>query len=444
MSWNNLCRLACVAFFVGGVFVAGAFSQAPSEAELRASSRKLMNDGNFNDAYQGFRKLCLDPKSDKREVTQDLSHAVQCLYNLGRVKEFDELVESTIAVHKENWRVLWTAAQQYMQTQHQGFMIAGVYERGPHRGGGEVKNSVERDRVRSLQLMQQAMPLANKDDNKNDVSTYFRNFGEMLLNNRGHYEAWRLQYLSDLTKLPDYDDGYFAWREYNGAPVDAEGKPVYHTLPKSWETAETDGQRWRWVLFTAIENSPNRLNQVRFQLAQFFEMQFGVQSMAMGGFRGRGFGFGPTSDDDTKKDESGTFALHTLKETETIAKLANGIKRFDLPDEFNHIKLYQQIIAEPKTGMAEQSYQQLSEVFANRRQYPRAAEYWKENIAKFGPGQNNWKQEQLNQIIGNWGQFDGTSSQPAGKGATVGFTFRNGKRSSSTPARSKSMCCWPT
>ena len=66
MSWNNLFRLACVGFFLGGVFVAGAFSQAPSQAELRANSRKLMNDGNFNDAYQGFRKLCLDPKSDPR------------------------------------------------------------------------------------------------------------------------------------------------------------------------------------------------------------------------------------------------------------------------------------------------------------------------------------------------------------------------------------------
>jgi uncharacterized protein YfaS (alpha-2-macroglobulin family) len=430
MSWNNLVRLACVAMFLCGIFAAGAFSQAPNEAELRAQSRKLMNDGNFNDAYQNFRKLCLDPKSDKREVTQDLSHAVQCLYNLGRVNEFDELVESTIAVHKENWRVLWTAAQQYMSTQHQGFMVAGVYERGPHRGGGEMKNSVERDRVRALQLMQQAMPLADQDDNKSEVSTFYLRFGEMLLGNRGYYEAWRLQYLSDLTKLPDFEEGYLAYREYNGAPVDAEGNPVYHTLPKSWEAAETDGQRWRWVLATAIENSPGMLNEVRFQLGQFFEQQFGVQTMAInqwGGRRGRGFP-GPQPDDDTKKNESGTFALHTLKENETIAKLASGIKRFELPDEFNHIKIYQQIVAEPKTGMAEQALNQLSEVFENRRQYPTSAKYWKENITKFGPGQNNWKQQRLDQIVGNWGQFDGTSSQPAGKGASVGFRFRNGKK----------------
>ena len=81
-------------------------------------------------------------------------------------------------------------------------------------------------------------------------------------------------------ELPDYDEGYFYYREYNGAPVDAEGKPVYHTLPASWEAAKTDGERWRWALAQAVENSPNRLNAVRFQLAQFFEQQFGVQTMA--------------------------------------------------------------------------------------------------------------------------------------------------------------------
>ena len=32
------------------------------------------------------------------------------------------------------------------------------------------------------------------------------------------------------------------------------------------------------------------------------------------------------------------------------------------------------------------------------------------------------------QILGAWGQFEPVMSQPAGKGATVGFRFRNGRR----------------
>ena len=162
-------RLSWLAIFLLGLMAVGVFSQAPSPAELRARSQKLMKDGNFKDAYDGFRKLSLDPKDDPRQVSQDLTSAIQCLNRLGRVTEFDELVESTIAAHQKNWRLLQTAAQQYLQAQHQGFMIAGKFERGPHRGGGEVVNSVERDRVRALQLMQQALPLAQQDDSKDEV-----------------------------------------------------------------------------------------------------------------------------------------------------------------------------------------------------------------------------------------------------------------------------------
>ena len=104
---------------------------------------------------------------------------------------------------------------------------------------------MERDRVRAMQLMHQAMPLVAKDDDKRAVAQFYLDFAQMLLNHRGHYEAWRLQYLTNLGELPDYDEGYWYWREYNGAPVDAEGKPVYHHVPKSWEAAESDGQRWR-------------------------------------------------------------------------------------------------------------------------------------------------------------------------------------------------------
>ena len=421
-----LFRLSAFALFLLSMLAAVALSQAPSPAQIRARSQKLMNDGNFKEAYDGFRRLCLDPKTDPLVVGADLNNAVQCLNNLGRIKEFDELVESTIAAHKQNWRLLHAAANQYISTQHQGFLIAGEYERGPHRGGGNVVNSVERDRVRALQLMQQAIPLAQNDDRKPEVSQFFMSLAQILLNHRGHYEAWRLQYLTDLTTLPDYDQGYFDYRDYVGAPVDAEGKPIYHTVPKSWKAAETDGQRWRWSLAQAVENSPAQLNAVRFHFAQFLEQQFGVQTMAEGRW-GRGF-HGPQGDDDTKKDESGTYELHTLKENETIAKLASGIKRFELPDEFNHIKIYQQIVAEAKDSWAENALQQLAQIFENRRQYPTAAKYWQETITRFGAGQNNWRQERLNQIVGNWGQFEGTSSQPAGQGATVDFRFRNGKK----------------
>ena len=97
-----------------------------------------------------------------------------------------------------------------------------------------------------------------------------------------------------------------------------------------------------------------------------------------------GWQFGRMVTDDTKEDESGTYALHTLKENETIARLATGIKRFDLPDEFNYIKIYQQIAAEPKWGQEIVALERLGQIFENRRQYPKAADYWRELIKRFG------------------------------------------------------------
>lgn len=419
-------RFSVAALVLLGVIASGALSQAPDAGQIRAKAQKAMNEGNFKVAYDDFRTLCLDGKNDGKEVGSDLERAVQCLNNLARLKEFDELVEATIKAHPNNWRLKQEAANQYINTQHQGFLIAGKYERGHHRGGGKVVNSVEKDRVRALQLMQEAIPLAQKDDSKGEVAQFFLRLSEQLLNNRGYAEAWRLQYLVDLTTLPDLDDGYFYYRDYNGAPVDEKGNPIYHTKPESWEKATTDGQRWRWAQEQAIENQPSLRFDVWMQFAQFLEQQFGVQTMQQGGY-GRHFG-GPQVDDDTKKDESGTYALHTLKEDETIAKLASGIKRFTLPDEFNYIKLWQKIVAEDKGMHSENSLTQLAQVFENRRQYPTAAKYWADSITKHGPGPNDWKKLRREQIVANWGTFEPTNTQPAGQGAVVDFRFRNGKK----------------
>ena len=419
-------RFSVAGLILLGLVASGAFSQAPDPTQLRAKAQQQMNTGNFKNAYDDFRQLCLDPKNDGKEVASDLAQAVQCLNALGRIKEFDEVVEDAIKAHANNWRLKQEAANQYINVQHQGFLIAGKYERGHHRGGGKVVNSVEKDRVRALQLMQDGIPLAQKDDAKPDVAQYFLRLSEYLLNNRGVYEAWRLQYLVDLATLPDLDDGYFYYRDYNGAPVDEKGNPVYHTKPESWEKATTDGQRWRWAQEQAIENHPPLKLDVWMQFAQFLEQQFGVQSMQQGGY-GRFFS-GAQSDDDTKKDESGTYALHTLKEDETIAKLASGIKRFKLPDEFNYIKLFQKIVAEDKGVHSENSLTQLAQIFENRRQYPTAAKYWADSIAKHGPGPNDWKKARREQIVSNWGLFEPTNTQPAGAGAIVDFRFRNGKK----------------
>jgi uncharacterized protein YfaS (alpha-2-macroglobulin family) len=406
-------------FAVAAVWMFAADPPSPQERHDQLS--KTMKAGNFKDAYEGFRKLALDPNDDHKQVGQDLEMAIQCLQNLGRSDEIDDFREGVIAVHKQNWRLLEAAAQSLVNNEHFGFIVAGKFYRGNKRGGGRYVATMQRDRVRALQLMQQGLALTKAETDKPALSTFFLHFANLLVNGSGYHEPWRLQYLTDLSQLPDYEEGYYSYRGgTQGAPVDAEGNPVFHHLPKSYEAAKNDGERWRWMLAQAVEFNAGRLNEVESLFADFLVSQFGVQTMASYGRY--------IFEEDRKDNQSGTYALHTLTDEETIAKLAAGIKRFALPDEFNWIKIYQRVAARGKTMYGEHARDALAGIYENRRQYVKAVEAWKKAIAEYGPGHDSFRQKRLDQIVGSWGRFEPNQVQPAGKGATVDFRFRNGNR----------------
>ncbi len=260
-----------------------------------------------------------------------------------------------------------------------------------------------------------------------------------MLANRGYEEAWRLQSLTNLEQLPDYDEGFFNGRSTSGAAVDADGNPVLYSTPRSWAKAANDGERWRWALAQAVETSATRKNEVRWQLANFWQSQFGVQTMA---YYGRFFST-QQENDDTKKDES-----------ETYARLARR-RRNDRAAGHGHqavqagrrIQFHQDL--RPNRSRAANRYgaealEQLAQIFENRRQYDRAAEFWRQAIKQYGPGQNNYRPQRLAQIVDNWGRFEPVMSQPAGKGATVEFRFRNGKQVAFEAQRSMSPSCSTT
>ncbi|MBN1919024.1 MAG: alpha-2-macroglobulin, partial [Verrucomicrobia bacterium] len=403
----------------------------PDMAAQREKARTLSNDGNYKEAYEIFSALALDRRDDPMLVGDDLTWALNCLNSLNRVNEMDAFREKVIEIHSKNWRLLVAAARSAMNYDHNGFMIAGKFERGHHRGGGKPVNAYERDRIRSLQLMEQAMKLTKGEEDKHAVGQFYQEFAGMFLGDRGSSRAWRLQYLSDLTTLPDYEDGYYGYYYYGegqgGAPVDENGDPVFHKLPESYEAAQTDGERWRWLLMQAMEIDSAQTNVVRYAFASFLQSQFGVQTMARYGWYYPIREQTQTDPESDRVDESGPYEVHTLAENETIARLATGIKRFTLPDEFNYIRIYKQIADDRQWGCGEQALNTLAGIFQNRRQYDTAVTYWKRSIDEYGD-HNGGKQQQIDQILGNWGRFEPILSQPAGKGATLEFVFRNGNK----------------
>jgi uncharacterized protein YfaS (alpha-2-macroglobulin family) len=422
MTRVSLVRAACVLALTAGL---AAGLAAAENRSRRESAAKAMQAGNFKDAYESYRRLALDPADDVKQVGNDLNQAVACLQQLGRSDELDDFREQVIAVHKKNWRLLEAAAANYTNGEHYGFLVAGKFSRGFRRGGGNYIATFARDRVRALQLMQEALGQTAAETDKAALARFHLQFAQLLLNGSGMHEPWRLLYLTDLTKLPDFEEGNH-WRYgygYGGmaaAPVDADGNPVYYRLPKSYETAVNDGERWRWHLAQASEFDPALVNDVDMTLAHFLWAQFDVQTMA-------DYGLMPRGDDAVDKKE-GTFTVHTLGDDEAIARLATGIKRFKLPDEFNWIKICERVAARGRSSQGEQARFMVARIYEDRRQYAKAAAAWKKAIEEYGPGGNNYRQAQLDQIVGNWGRFEPGQTQPAGTKASVDFRFRNGNK----------------
>src|SRR5262249_30517205 len=348
-SWRGLG--VALALLVGIVWFVEA--QTPTAAK-REALKKQYNAGNYKDAYDGLSKLARDPNDDKLDVGSDLELAIACLTNLGRVEEIDDFREQVITAHAKNWRLLQTAARTYLNNEHYGYIVAGKFYRGHKRGGGRYVSTGLRDRARALQLMEQAQAQTKDETDKASLASFYVHLAELPLTGGDGHEPWRLQYLTDLKQLPDYDEGSqgrYSYgrrgRSYGGsgvpAPVDAEGNPIFHTLPRDYDTAESDGQRWRWMLAQAVAMDPKRLSEVELGFAHFLRGQFDVQTLAA---------YGAWNDAASDKNE-GTFSVHTLKDDETIARLANGIKRFQLPDEFNFLKVYERIAARGKSTWGE-------------------------------------------------------------------------------------------
>ena len=417
-----LSAVALILSVTGILFVTHGRAAVDSidEEATRKQAHQLFKDGNWAEALDGFRTLATRSESDATKVSEDLGQAVDCLNKLGRQAEFDLLVEESIAAQATNWRLLRKAAGLYRHTVHYGFLVTGEFERGGRRGRGKQVNSFERDRVRSLQLFDQAWKVAIESDAQDAVlRSIIDDYAQAIRAATQYSGAWAFQRLTDLETLPDYEEGY--WYGYRGAqsggaPVDSEGNPVFYEVPESFEAATTDGERWRWLLAKATRLVPEWKANYDVQYADFLWEQFGVHTLAR-------YGWWERQVEDAEDRKAGKYAVHTLSDDETITKLAAGVRRFQLPDEHNYLRIYQGL-AGRDSGPNSRARQRLAEIYENRRQYPKAADQWRTLIENHG--RNDYRQQRLDQIVGNWGQFEPARSQAAESAPHVDYRYRNG------------------
>jgi alpha-2-macroglobulin len=310
---------------------------APTESR-RAKAARLLNAHNYKEAYELYAGLVRNTDNAGAALADDLSKTVSCLQRINRIAEVDDHIDEAVKLHAKDWRLLHRAAHVTYHGTHYGHILAGEFKRGHHRGGGRYVNVQEQDRQKALVLMNRALAASSGEEKAYDLAVFVEAFAGMVLGHRGHRGSWRLQYATDLKTLPDYTDtASYGHSSASGAPVDEKGNPVYHGLPKRFADAETDGERWRWLLHRAAELDPDREPRLRLSFADFLRNQFGVNTVS--GYAGL---FGPAEEGKTRR-----LSISDLGEEETIAKLATGVKRLTMPGEFNFIRIYEELAASP-------------------------------------------------------------------------------------------------
>lgn len=407
-------------------------------ASQRQQAQKLFKENNFAEALELYKPLVLNPKNSGDQLSSDFGQVLACINQLNLVSEFDPFLEQAVVVHSNDGRLLFRAATALgrHEVAPWGFVIAGEFERGYHRGGGKQVSSAARDRVRAMQLVVQALPLLNQaDDVKPTVLADAYDLLAHLSGEARYGESWKLQLLTDLTTLPDYDEQNmsFGFRRgipqpgnNKGAPVDEDGNSVFHKLPDSWDAAKSDGERWRWAMQQTVEKDPTRRSAQDLEWAQFLQAEFGVKRDVVGPPEVR-----PQNrkqDDSAEDGELKKWMPHLLKDSETIAHLASGKQRMILPDEFNHIVVLEQVIAREDASL-QNALEQMVTVRMNRHQYPQAATLL-ERIKKLTKGKEQKKaiQDRIDQIVKNWVEFQAVKVQPAGEAASFEIRYRNSKK----------------
>jgi len=340
-----------------------------------------------------------------------------CLRKLKRLDEADALIEQAVEKHPKNHRILLSASASYANLPIYGMIIAGQFKRSINNGGGYVLVH-ERDRIRRIQLCLQALKHLPKQETERDTNYEYSIYTALqsaITYDRLHSGSWRLQELSDLSTLPDYKKStrwHHGGRNPQGAPVDADGKPLYYSEPSSWDKAKNDGERWRFCLAKCIKLHPPSADSLLESRADFLRNQFGVHTM-------RNFSWFHTLDTGKQK---GILQLHTLSNQETLAKLATGVQRFELPDDQNFIQIYQKL-----STKRESSADRLIQIYLDRRQHERAAVLLQKTIERFHKSHSKKnRQNLLKQIIGDWGKFEVTNKAfPNGKEPSLSYVFRN-------------------
>ena len=315
--------------------------------KLYTELENQIKDGLFKQAAATARKILdtLEPGQNDEMACAAWAFLLKGLERMSQEDEIDECIEKYPGGKFSRCIPFLAAFKQKIPDT--GYMIDGVFHRGYWDGHGEFVHCSSRDRVRRLQILAAAIPDAENCPDPVIRGRFFYNLANLLLQNRRQSQAYRLQAKTDLTVLPDYNLRDDLDSSISRAPVNPDGTPVFYSVPVSFDAAVNDGERFRYAAARA-EAAGNA--DAALLYADFLRELFDFAAVSDTFFWYR----------DPEKCER----LYQLKDNESIAELADGIRKITLPPDSVYLDIYR------RYGY----HEHCATIYMARMQYERAAE----------------------------------------------------------------------
>ena len=408
------------------------------ESEMRDEANELRRRELYAEALEKY--LILERSEEEISSEQrwkDFTGMQACMQRLLRCFEIESKLDALLARHPQDAYLHWQAASYILDLPSWGIMQGDKFLRNYQRGTGRHITVSERDRRKSLFLFEKARLLVEQGQlNDRQKTDFYLSYAGALLSDR--YKdlyifnlqqsgevmhmlralpglAWRLLLLTDLQEIPAWDEAEAYAAISQGAPVNANGEPIYFAMPDSFTAAANDGERLRWLLQQAGKIDAESKEQVDFIWANFAYALYGEYSLEQ--YRHIFF------DPEDPERSAAILNLAQLSDCETIARLADAPRRFELPADYCFINLFKALQNAENKNVRLNVWRCLARIYENRRQFEPALHYLR-LLEKESPYD---AQPKIFQIIGDLGSFMPTPVQTNTEKLSVDFKFRNAK-----------------
>ncbi|NLZ60103.1 MAG: hypothetical protein GX901_05500 [Lentisphaerae bacterium] len=408
--------------------------QSAAEAEMRSEAQDLRHRQFYAEALEKYLLLERAEANYSAQLRWDDFIGMQdCLQKLLRTDEIEPKLDALLARWPKDSYLHWQAANFMLRLPAWGIMQGGEFLRGERRGTGRQINVSQRDWRKALSLFEKARRLLEQDRlDDNQRGDFYLDYAGALfsdqhrdlrwLNRSGSAAhlarilpglSWRLLLLSDLHTTPDWDwdDPYVTFSQ--GAPVNADGEPIYFALPQDFAAAKNDGERLRWLLQEAGNTDSRHQELAALSWANFAYALYGEYSLEQ--YRHIFF------DEEEPQRSAAVLSLAQLSDCEALAQLADAPRRFTLPPDYCFIELFKRLQEAENKNVRLCALRRLAGIYENRQQYEEALHYLRllEKLSPIDAGQR------ILQISGNLGLFMPAQVQTDPEKLVVDFKFRN-------------------